>query len=295
MRDATPTMFGCPRFDPEQKYDVVFVGVPSDVGGLGHRSPAAAPAFLRSTSTLFPRLMDDAGRARGWFDYETRRTLLEGVRIADAGDFPCERGLGVAGLAPLTGVYGALRDATKLLVILGGDHSIAHFMAESLEDEGIVWLDAHEDAADPHGPYPDCANVVRYIDELASVRAVAQLGLRGIVPNNRVTPPPKRRLCGDVAEAVEHLRTHGVASAAVTIDVDVFDPSSLPAVGSPMPEGLASKDVLALFPALRAAGIGTPILEIVELAPVSESDVVSALFLLNFLLRATDLVVGAAP
>ena len=286
MNDAASTMFGAPRWSPDERYDVVFVGVPSDLGGLGHRSPATAPSFLRTTSQLFPLVHDGAGNAKGWFDYSTRTDLLRGVTMADAGDFPVSRASGLRALEPLASVYETLRESASLVVVIGGDHSISHFLAPALHDEGLVWMDAHEDASPKDGPYPHCANVVSYLDELDNVRAIAQYGLRGIVPADRPPVGPRRRLCGSAEEVVETLRSAAVRSAAVSIDVDVFDPSVMPAVGSAMPEGLRSHDVLRVLRSLRQANIAVPFLELAEFAPLSETDVTSALFLVNFLLRA---------
>ncbi|WP_394843869.1 arginase family protein [Pendulispora brunnea] len=289
MIDVAPTMFGAPRWNQDTAYDVVFVGVPTDTGGLGHRSPAAAPGFLRSTSTLFPLMNGRTGGALGWFDYTTRTTLLQGVRMADAGDFPCSRAEGIGQLSALPYVYETLRESTKLLVILGGDHSISYFLGKALDQEGIVWVDAHEDAAGKNGAFPDCANVVSHLDDEDAVQAIAQFGLRGIVPADRREPPAKRRLCASAEDVVSALRAHSVSSTAVTVDVDVFDPSLLPAVGSALPEGLRSTDVLRVVAAVRNAGIRIPVLEVAEFAPVSELDVTSGLFLVNFLLRAIAL------
>lgn len=293
MNDAGPTMFGAPRWDPDGAYDVVFVGVPTDAGGLGHRSPAAAPAFLRSTSTLFPLTRDAEGVAVGWFDYVWRRDILRGVRMADAGDLPCARGRGLEPLRVLPKVYEALRETTRLLVVLGGDHSIAYFLPPALRGEGLVWLDAHEDASPKQGPLPDCANVVSYLDEVDDLRAIAQVGLRGLVPADRRPPPPKRRICRSADEVVTTLRDAGVSGAAVSVDVDVFDPGVLPAVGSAMPGGMREGDALDVLRAVRRAGLDVPVLELAEFAPISDNDVTSALFLVNFLLRAASIALEA--
>ncbi len=286
MKDAYPTMFGVPRWEPDTPYDVVFVGVPTDSGGLGHRSPASAPAFLRTAASLFPSATDDEGRSAGWFDYVEGRTLLAGLRLADAGDLACTRGGGAGQLECLSDVYATLRGTARQLVIMGGDHSIAYGLARSLRHEALVWVDAHEDARPKDGPYPDCANVVRYIDELENVPVIAQYGLRGLVPSGRAEPPKKRTLCRSVAEVVASLDAFAVRSAALTIDVDVLDPSILPAVGSPSPEGLRPSDLLDLVTGLRNAGVRVPVIELAEFAPTSEHDIASGLVLVNLLLRA---------
>src|SRR4029079_19472079 len=97
------------------------------------------PPFLRRMSCLFPLRRGDGGRPLGWFDYTDQTKLLEGVRMADAGNVPCQRVRGPAQLDVLPDVYRALRETTRLLVILGGDHSVSYWLAKSLRSEGLVW------------------------------------------------------------------------------------------------------------------------------------------------------------
>lgn len=289
MVAAASTMFGCPEWRADGRYDVVFVGVPSDTGGLGVRSPAAAPTFLRTASGLFRGGATKDGRTAGFFDYSAGRVVLEGVRLADAGDLACSRSQGAASLGGLPAVYEALRATTRHLVILGGDHSIAYYLAQSLSGEALVWVDAHEDARGKDGPLPDCANVVNYVDELEGIPAIAQFGLRGLVPAQRPRPPAHRVLCQSVDDVVRALRERAAHAAALSIDVDVLDPSVMPAVGSPMPDGLRPADLLHLIRALRQSEIEIPVIELSEFAPVSDHDITSALVLVNFLLRALAL------
>lgn len=285
MRPALEGMFGAPLWSPEEQYDVVFVGVPSDAGSLGWRSPALAPLLLRAQSQLFPINRDAKGECVGWYDYEDGRTLLRGARLADAGDLVYDRRLGSRQLEALPSVYATLRASTRLLVILGGDHSITYWLAQALHGEGLLWLDAHEDATPRRGEHPHCGNVVSYIDAMPNVPAIAQFGLRGLAPDVRAAPPAHRVHCRTVDQVVAALREREVTSAAMTIDVDVLDPSVMPAVASAMPGGLRMSDLLGVISGVRRAGIRIPVLEIAEFAPVAEADAVPALSLVNFLLR----------
>jgi arginase family enzyme len=278
-------MFGAPRWSHDERYDVVFVGVPSDAGALGWRSAALGPLLLREQSQNFPITLNAHGECVGWHDYVSGRTLLRSVRIADAGDFVYDRRLGAKQLDSLPAVYATLRDSTRLLCILGGDHSITYQLAQALRDEGLLWIDAHEDATARHGPHPHCGNVVSYIDLVPSVTAVVQFGLRGIVPAVRSTPPPQRRQCRSTEEIVAVFRERNVTSIATTIDVDVFDPTLMPAVAAAMPEGLQPADVLRVLGGVAQAGIRISVLELAEFAPLVEADAVPALALVNFLLR----------
>lgn len=295
MTDPPQTYFGVPRWEPDQPYDVVVVGVPSDVGGLGHRTPAAGPGFLRATSGLFPMRLDRQERPTGWYDYVAGRAILEGVRIADAGDFPCPRWAGPEQRAALPSVYETLRDSARLLLILSGDHSVAHALGQVIRaDEGLVWMDAHEDASGQVSAHPHCANVINFLDRMDRVGPISQVGLRGLVTNVRRAPAPKRRLCRTVEEVLAHQKEHGREKAIVSVDVDVLDPTIMPAVGSPMPGGWSYEQLLGALSALRAGGLQIPILEFAEFAPASDQDTSCALALNNAILRALEICLSPA-
>lgn len=286
--DVRSPIFGVETWRPGERYDVVVVGVPCDLGELGLRSAAAGPSAIRAASQIFPAVGD-----AGWYDYERGAPILRGARIADAGDFRCDRLRGAAGLAELPGVYAALADTAELLVILGGDHSISYFMAQALSGEGVVWLDAHEDARPVAGPYPDHANVVSYLDAMDHIPAIIQYGLRGLVSHVPRARPDKRAIARTPAELDLALAAAACPALAVSIDIDVVDPTDCPAVGSPMPGGLRFADVLDAVRASRAAA-PVRVLELAELAPVGDADRTAVLAATHFLLRAVSACVEAS-
>ncbi|WNG18809.1 arginase family protein [Cystobacter fuscus] len=288
MRAPGRTIFGVPLWAPEQPCDVVFVGVPADMGMLGIRSTQGGPGALRDASIVFPEVRDDANRPVGWYDYPQRRVLLAGRQLRDAGDFPYDRRQGPEQLESLPDLYAALRESSRLLVILGGDHSLSYWMGRSLSGEGVVWVDGHEDAGRVQGEVPHHANVVSYVERLDTVGCVVQYGLRGLIPALRRDPPPQRTLCERPEEVVAALRRYGITEVALSIDVDVLDPSVMPSVSSPLPEGLGFADLLTLVSTLTRGGISIRVLELMEFAPVGEADRLPALALVKFLVRVVD-------
>src|SRR5438105_15457542 len=89
-RSATRTFFGAPAVDDLDRLDarVGFLGVPTDQGVIIPfiRSGAfAGPRLVRETRTRLRETRPD-GASAGWFDIETERHYLEGVRMADCGD-----------------------------------------------------------------------------------------------------------------------------------------------------------------------------------------------------------------
>ena len=90
VRSATRTFFGAPVCDDLSTLEaqVGFIGVPWDQGVIIPfiRSGAfAGPRLVRETRTRLRETKPD-GTSAGWFDIETERQYLDGVRMADCGD-----------------------------------------------------------------------------------------------------------------------------------------------------------------------------------------------------------------
>src|ERR1700694_132625 len=88
-RPATRHLFGGPAVDDLDRLDarVGFLGVPTDQGVIIPfiRSGAfAGPRLVRETRTRLRESRPD-GSSAGWFDIETERHYLEGVRLAECG------------------------------------------------------------------------------------------------------------------------------------------------------------------------------------------------------------------
>ena len=177
-------------------------------------------------------------------------------------------------------------DVGKLVGLLGGEHSLALGHVEALasrypdpnSDEGltVLYLDAHADLRDEYmGTRWGHASVARRI---AEVCPLVQVGVRSLsqpemsfVKDGGVTttfwPPGGGWDSGGlgpglVAGIVERLSR----DVYITVDLDVFDPAVLPAVGTPEPGGMDWNQVTAL---LRAVGEGRRIVgfDVSELSP----------------------------
>ncbi|MBN2517068.1 MAG: agmatinase [Deltaproteobacteria bacterium] len=163
----------------------------------------------------------------------------------------------------------------KIPVILGGEHSISlgpvQAMKETYPSLSVLHLDAHADMRNSYQGTPySHACVSRRISEICHV---VQVGIRSMsaeeavfIEENTVTiyypdflyenPQWEKTICGCLSEDVY-----------ITIDLDVFDPSIMPAVGTPEPGGLYWKDITRLIREVsnncRIRGF-----DIVELTPI---------------------------
>ncbi len=165
--------------------------------------------------------------------------------------------------------------AGKTPVMLGGEHSITLGAVQAVHEVypklTVLQLDAHADLRDSYQGTPFNHACVGY--HVAQFCNLVQVGIRSMskeegdyLPKSKV----KSYSADDVfdnpkwAETVcKHLR----GDVYVTIDLDVFDPSIMPATGTPEPGGLLWRDVLKLLKMVssRCTIRG---FDVVELAPL---------------------------
>jgi agmatinase len=170
----------------------------------------------------------------------------------------------------------------KLVAALGGEHTITlglvRAMARAYEDLTVLFLDAHADFRDSfHGNQLNHGCVARRVSETCGI---AQAGVRSLSKEEadamdayRQEPLWARefRSAGGRDERrklVDRLLEKLSQTVYVSIDADVFDPSIMPAVGTPEPGGLLWDEVLDILEAVckekRVVGV-----DFVELAPIA--------------------------
>ena len=140
---------------------------------------------------------------------------------------------------------------------------------ERFPDLSVLYLDAHADLRDEYqGSRYSHACAARRIHERAPL---VQVGVRSLSVEERQyleahripvfwwDPPPK---AFDPQEVVRLLSPH----VYISVDLDVLDPSLMPAVGTPEPGGMAWEQVVGL---LRAVAEARRIVgfDVVELCP----------------------------
>ena len=157
--------------------------------------------------------------------------------------------------------------------VLGGEHSLtagsvqAHF--DSYPSLSVLYLDAHADLRDEYQgtPWGHASGARRVFDHcpvvLAGVRSLS-VEERDFIRENSIPVwrcPPD----GGPLPAEEILAALG-NEVYVSVDLDVFDPSLMPAVGTPEPGGLNWTQVTAL---LRRVGESRRIVgfDVCELSP----------------------------
>lgn len=171
-----------------------------------------------------------------------------------------------------------LIERDKFPVMLGGEHSLTLAPVRALLKKfgkfSVLQLDAHADLRDSFQGTPfNHACVGRRMHELGL--NLVQIGIRAISPEEAefIRSAKNLYVCFDyelhrhsakIDEALAKLRD----PVYVTVDLDVFDPALMPAVGTPEPGGLDWYTVLRI---LRHVGEKHTVLgfDVVELCPIA--------------------------
>lgn len=161
----------------------------------------------------------------------------------------------------------------KIPLMLGGEHSITLGGVAALKRRhpnlSVLQFDAHADLIDEHeGTKYSHACVMRRIRELG-IKTVS-VGIRNI--NAEIKEYFKNKKITDIHFApktppIEKILKGLTKDVYITVDLDVFDPSIMPSVGTPEPGGLGWYDVLNLIEKIskKARIIGA---DVVELCPI---------------------------
>ena len=161
----------------------------------------------------------------------------------------------------------------KFVVVVGGEHSVSvgTVQAHAARYPGlsVLQLDAHSDLRDEYeGSKYNHACVMARVREICPI---VQVGIRSMDISEKPVLVEDRVFFAEkihdsltwIGEIIEKL----TEQVYVTIDLDVFDPSIMPATGTPEPGGLMWYDVLALLRTVcrRKTVVG---FDVVEMCPI---------------------------
>jgi agmatinase len=143
----------------------------------------------------------------------------------------------------------------KFPVMLGGEHSLSLGMVKALKEKFndicVLQLDAHADLRDEYlGTRYGNACVMRRIHELCPI---VQVGVRSLsleerqfINQNKIPTFCITNSSSDLPPTDNIMASLG-NNVYVSIDLDVFDPSIMPAVGTPEPAGMHWNEVVNLL------------------------------------------------
>lgn len=253
-----------PEFSSWERAGVAILPVPYD-----------GTASYRGGARRGPRAILEASPQLELYDEELR---IEPYRVGVTTLPPLDVVLDPeAMLARVERAVSGVLQSGKFPLVLGGDHSLTLGVVLALKKRydslSVLQLDAHADLREEYqGSRLSHACVARRLVERGC--RVVQLGVRSLTQeeaeflekNEALTAVYAHELRHDFARALEAL-AHLRSPVYITLDLDVFDPGGMPAVGTPEPGGLNWYEVLTI---LRKTFEGFEVVgcDVVELCPV---------------------------
>jgi agmatinase len=289
LADAAGGLFGLP-FTPEEA-QVVVVPVPWEVTVSYRAGTAQGPAAIHAASLqvdLYDPDLPNAWRlglameepdAAIAAESEELRPLAEGYigwleegqpaegRAEHAPNAEHINQRGRALLEWLKAKTGALLDAGKAVVVLGGDHSTPlgylHALAERHEEFGILQVDAHCDLRPAYEGFEfSHASIMHNALQLPQVKKLVQVGIRDYCQqeadfidqsNGRVALFADRFLQAEMLagkswkKECKKIIAQLPQKVYLSFDIDGLDPKLCPGTGTPVPGGLEFEQAVYLL------------------------------------------------
>jgi len=254
--------------DDQSSYDrsrVVVLPVPYD-----------ATVSLRSGAREGPAAIIRASRGLETYDEEFGIEICQEIGIHTLGEIVPNHKSPRDQVERISHVASRILRDGKYLVSLGGEHSITSgIVAAHLDhypDLTVLQLDAHPDLRDSYEGTPyNHACVMRRVAEICPF---VQVGVRCVsraedlfIRESGIPSISARRWSEDPEVVAGEVLAALSGEVYVTIDLDVFDPSEMPAVGTPEPGGAGWYQVIGLLRKVAAARriVG---FDLVELSPI---------------------------
>ena len=181
----------------------------------------------------------------------------------------------------------------KFAITLGGEHTISSACIQAHHEKypnmSVLQFDAHSDLRDTYENSKwSHACVMARVCEFMDPKHITQVGIRAqaieeskFIKENGIKTfyanEIKRGVFGSnwQKELVDTLNQ----DVYITFDVDYFDPSIMPATGTPEPDGFQYQETIEIIREIKRQGKQVVGLDLVELAPISglhHSDILCA-------------------
>jgi agmatinase len=252
---------------PQQKFTIL--PIPYETTTCYGRGTRSGPAAILSA---LPQVEE--------FDIETKVNLPLG-QIEILSPLPVKKSKTLPADKIKTAVRGILRQK-KFPLILGGEHSVSlpvvAALREFFPDLSVLYFDAHADLRNQYQGRKDShACAARRLLEICP--NVAQIGVRSMSQKEYVFAKKSGQI-RKIHLADQLVRQAAVSRVAlnrilrqlsdsvyISLDVDVLDPSEMPACGTPEPGGLRYNQVVEIVRAVAQAKkiVG---FDLVELSPI---------------------------
>ena len=265
-------------------YSVSFGGIPDKYATWKSSSFVVIPFPIDLTTTYVTGTRNGPGaiiEASGHMELFDEENKIEPYRagIFVSTEIPMLTTGPIAMLKELEKRMKAVMRAGKFPILLGGEHSgtcgAVSALKKKYEDLTILQFDAHADLRDTYlGTQWNHACVGRRIVD--SGAKLVQVGVRSISEEEdrflRKSETVKTFYASEVRDNLADV-TRGIVSGLsgnvyISIDLDVFDPGIMPAVGTPEPGGLDWFEVIDILRDVMRSGCNIVGFDVMELSPL---------------------------
>lgn len=222
-----------------------------------------------------PKIIREASQQIETYDIDNRVDIFETPGIYDLGDMEPVRGNSEKTVKRVEQEVEHIVGNNRFPLMLGGEHTVTAGAVKALskihKDVKVLSFDAHPDLRDSYeGEKYDHACVMRRVSEIAQDFMV--VGARSLFQQEE---PFEKHIVfkKDIKNAKEKIEKFVKgANVYLTIDIDVLDPSEVPGVGTPEPDGLSFAELFELIKLLKGCNkiVG---MDLVELRPVADSNI----------------------
>ena len=265
-------------------YSVSFGGIPDKYATWKSSSFVVIPFPIDLTTTYVTGTRNGPGaiiEASGHMELFDEENKIEPYRagIFVSTEIPMLTTGPIAMLKELEKRMKAVMRAGKFPILLGGEHSgtcgAVSALKKKYEDLTILQFDAHADLRDTYlGTQWNHACVGRRIVDFGA--KLVQVGVRSISEEEdrflRKSETVKTFYASEVRDNLADV-TRGIVSGLsgnvyISIDLDVFDPGIMPAVGTPEPGGLDWFEVVDILRDVMRSDCNIVGFDIMELSPL---------------------------
>jgi guanidinobutyrase len=282
------TMMRLPPVDSAAGMDVVFIGIPLDIGTSNRSGTRFGPKQIRAESVLMRP-----------YNMWTRAAPFDSLRVGDLGDVPINTFDLKDSVVRITDFYHRVLEHDVIPLTLGGDHTLTlpvlRAVAAKHGPVGLIHVDAHADINEhmfgekiAHGtPFR------RAVEEgLIDPHRTWQIGLRGTgytaedfdwARDQGFTVVQAEELWHRSATPlIEQARAAlGDGPVYLSFDIDSLDPGFAPGTGTPEIGGLTPIQALEIIRGCR--GLNLVGADLVEVSPPYDPQGNTALLAANLL------------
>ena len=293
------TMMRLPAVDSAAGMDVVFIGIPLDIGTSNRSGTRFGPKQIRAESVLMRP-----------YNMWTRAAPFDSLRVGDLGDVPINTFDLKDSVDRITAFYNEVLAHDVVPLTLGGDHTLTlpvlRAVAAKHGPVGLIHVDAHADINDhmfgekiAHGtPFR------RAVEEgLIDPHRTWQIGLRGTgytaedldwARDRGFTVVQAEELWHRSATPlIEQARTAlGDGPVYLSFDIDSLDPGFAPGTGTPEIGGLTPIQALEIIRGCR--GLNLVGADLVEVSPPYDPQGNTALLAANLLYEMLCVLPGVS-